>query len=213
MNLSLIQRWGGISIIIGSMLYMFWAIFYAALLPLNQYSKDLAIVVMSPHWIWISAIALPGTILMIFGFTAIYSRLYSSSGIMGFFGYIFVVTAFLFQTASITWEVFLYPPIVSYGPSIALFREGIFMKNQLLHWYYVMYDGTIGIGVILFSITLIKSREFPIYAGILFFCGVLAYAIGSWLNVYFAVAGVIILSTGCFILGKRLFTPGLEMIK
>jgi uncharacterized membrane protein YqgA involved in biofilm formation len=120
--------------------------------------------------------------------------------------------AFLFQAASITWEIFLYPPIVNYGPSIGLFRDGIFMHNQMLHLYYLLYDATMGLGVILFSITLLESREFPVYAGILFFCGVIAYAVGSWFNAYAAVAGVLILSTGCFVLGKRMFSPGLEQL-
>jgi hypothetical protein len=209
MKLSTIQRWGGMSIITGSILYACWAIFFATLLPLHEYFKDFAVIVMSPHWIWISAIALPGTILMIFGFTAIYSRLYRGSGTLGFFGYIFVVIAFLLQAAQLTWEIFLYPPIVNYGPSIALFREGIFMHNALVHLYGILFQAIMGIGVILFSLAIIKSREFPKYAGILFLCGVVMYGIGPWVNVYLAAAGVIILSSGCFILGKRMVSPGL----
>lgn len=211
MNLLTIQRWGGVSIIAGSLLYACWAILYATLLPLHEYSRDFTLMILSPHWTWISAIALPGTILMIFGFTAIYSRLFSSAGVFGFIAYIFVVTAFLFQMATITWEIFLYPPIAHFSPAIPLFREGIFMRSGLFQLYDVLYDGTIGIGIILFSITLLRSREFPKYAGVMFFGGVVAYAIGSWINVYAAVTGVLVLSAGCLALGKRMFSPSVDM--
>ena len=210
MNLATIQRWGGISMIIGSLFYACWAIVFATLLPLREYSKDMTVVILSPHWIWITAIALPGTILMIFGFTAIYTRLYSSSGVVGLLAYISVIVAFLFQTATITWEIFLFPPIAHFSPAIALFREGIFMKSKLIQFYDILYNGAIGIGVILFSVTLLRSREFPKYAGILLYCGVIAYAVGSWLNLYVSVIGVLILSLGCVILGKRMLSPALK---
>lgn len=36
---------------------------------------------------------------MIFGYTAVYSRFYHKAGIVGFIGYVFIITAYIFQAA------------------------------------------------------------------------------------------------------------------
>ena len=210
MKLSTIQRWGGVSIIIGSILFTCWAVFRTTLLPLHERGQDISIIILNPNWIWISSLALPGTILMIFGFTAVYSRMYSSSGILGFIGYVFIVLAYLFQAAQITWEIFLFPVIASHGQSVALFRDKILMVSPYVRLYSTMAEATIFSGVILFCLTLLKNREFPKIAGILIFCGAIIYAIGPMITVYVAIAGVVILSIGCFVLGRRLFSASLE---
>lgn len=145
-------------------------------------------------------------ILMIFGFTAVYSRMYGSAGILGFIGFVFIVLAYFFQAAAITWEIFVYPVILSHGPSVALIRDRILIQSPLFQVYRTMAETTIFIGVILFCITLIRNREFPRYAGILILCGAIIYAVGPMINLYLEIAGVVILSAGCFVLGRRLLS-------
>jgi hypothetical protein len=201
MKFSTLQRWGGIAIILGSVFLIAWAICWSTLLPVHERARDLSVIILDPHWIWIASLAFPGIILMIFGYTAIYSRIYTNAGISGFIGYIFIIIAYVFQAAKVTWEIFIYPIIVSYAPSIPLFRDKILTQHPQFILFRWMASVTIFIGVILFCITLIRSREFPKSAGILILCGAVIYAVGPILNVYLAIAGVLILSIGCFILG------------
>lgn len=135
MKTATIQRWGGISMIAGSLLYIFWAVGYAVLLPLQDFTGDLTILIMSPHWIWTCSAALCATLLMTLGFTAVYSRLCGSSGVVGFVGYVFLFLAFVVQTSGLTWEVFLYPVIADHEPSVALFRDGILQQSALIAVY------------------------------------------------------------------------------
>ena len=109
MKLSQIQRLGGIAIILGSILFAVWAIGWTTLLPVSERSRDISLLILNHNWIWISSMAFPGVILMIFGYTAVYTKLFDNSGISGFIGYIFIIIAYILQAAKITWEIFLYP--------------------------------------------------------------------------------------------------------
>ena len=204
MNFSTIQRWGGISIILGSIFLTVWAICWTTLLPARERVQDITIILLNPNWLWISILAFPGTLLMIFGFTAVYARLYDKAGVLGLIGYVFIILAYIFQAAKITWEIFVYPIILSHGPSIALFRDKILMQHPQFILFRWLASITIFVGVILFCITLMRSREFPKSAGILILCGSLIYAVGPVINVYLAIAGVVILSIGCFMLGYKM---------
>jgi len=204
MKFSTLQRWGGITIILGSVFLTVWAICWSTILPVHERVRDISLMILNPNWIWISSLAFPGTLLMIFGFTAVYARLYDKAGVLGFIGYIFVILAYIFQAAKTTWEIFVYPIIVGFEPSIALFRDRILMQHPQFILFRWLASITIFVGVILFCVTLIRSREFHKSAGILILCGALIYAVGPVINIYLAIAGVVILSIGCFILGYKM---------
>jgi hypothetical protein len=205
MKFSTIQRWGGISIILGLLFLTAWAICWSTILPVNERLRDISLMISSPNWIWISSLAFPGTLFMIFGFTAVYARLYNKAGVLGLIGYVFIILAYIFQAAKITWEIFVYPIIVGFEPSIALFRDKILMQHPQFILFRWLASIAIFLGVILFCITLIRSREFPKSAGILILCGAIIYAVGPVINIYLAIAGVVILSIGCFIVGYKMF--------
>jgi hypothetical protein len=82
------------------------------------------------------------------------------------------------------------------------------------HPQFILYKWiasiTILVGVILFCITLIRSREFPKSAGILILGGAIIYAVGPAINIYLAIGGVVILSIGCFVLGFKMLSNVVE---
>ncbi len=204
MKYSTIQRLGGIAIILGSALFTAWAICWTTLLPVHERARDVSIMILDPHWIWIASLAFPGVVLMIFGYTAVYSKLYNKAGILGFIGYVFIILAYIFQAAQISWEIFLYPIIVSNASSVSLFSGKILMYHPQFILFRWLSFAVIFIGVILFCITLIRSRKFPKSAGIFILCGAVIYAVGPMINIYLAIAGVLVLSVGCFILGYKM---------
>jgi hypothetical protein len=204
MKLSTLQKLGGISLILGVAFLSMWAICWTTLLPVQERARDASILILNSNWVWIAALAFPGIVLMIFGFTAVYSKIYNNSGVWGLVGYLLIVLAYLFQAAKVTWEIFVYPAIVSHGPSIALFRDKILFLHPQVRLFRTLAETTIFLGVVIFCTVLIRSRAFPKSGGILILCGALIYAIGPMLNIYIGIAGVLILSAGCFILGTRL---------
>ena len=143
MKLSTIQKLGGVSIIIGSILLTVWTILWTSLLPIHEIAKDFSILVLSPNWIWITSIVFPGTIFMIFGFTAVYSRMYQSAGILGLLGYVFIVLAYIFQTALTSWELFLYPIIAHNEATIFLLRDKVILFSSEFKFYRIILEASI----------------------------------------------------------------------
>lgn len=206
MKIAALQRLGGIAIITGSVLFTLWAICWTTLLPAQERARDMSLVIRHPNWVWIASLALSGILLMIFGFTAVYSRLYQGAGVTGLIGYVFVALAYILEAAEVTWEIALYPAIVRHGPSVPLFSERILWFSPEVKRFRSLAELTIFLGVILFSKALIQSKEFPKIAGILIASGAVVYAVGPAINIYLAILGVVVLSAGCFILGRRLMS-------
>jgi hypothetical protein len=204
MELSKLQKLGGISLIIGSTLFTAYSILFFTILPVNSVRHDITLAILNQNWIWIAMLAFFGVILMIFGFTAVYSKLYMESGIIGFLGYLFVEIAYLLQACKVTWEIFLYPVIAGNQSSILLFKDSVLKNSNLIIAFKNVASITIFIGIVLFCIALVRSKEFPKSAGLLIFTGALLYGLGPILSIFIAIGGIVILSIGCLIAGLKL---------
>jgi hypothetical protein len=204
MKLSNLQKFGGVSLIVGSLCLTAYSAFFFMLLPIGKVRQDMTLGILNPNWTWIGMTALFGVVLMMFGFTAVYSKLFKESGALGFFGYIFVEIAYLLQACKVTWEVCLYPVIARNQSSALLFKESILKHSFAFIAFRSVASLSILLGIVLFCVMLIRSKEFPKSAGILIFIGALLYGFGPMLTISMAMGGIIILSIGCFQVGLKL---------
>jgi hypothetical protein len=204
MKLSNLQKYGGISLILGSLCLTAYSVFFFTLLPFSKVRLDMTPGILNPNWTWICMVAFVGVILMIFGFTAAYSKLYKKSGALGFLGYVFVEIAYLFQACKVTWELCLYPVIAGNQSSIFLFKDSILKNSSGFVVFKSVASISILLGIVLFCLMLVRSKEFPKSAGILIFIGALFYGLGPMLTVAMAISGIIVLSIGCFQVGLKL---------
>lgn len=204
MQLTKIQKLGGISIIIGSILFLAYSILFPLLLPINEIYHDPALLVLNENYGWISIIAFAGILLMIFGFGAVYSKLYSKSGLVGLLGFIFIELAYILQACKVTWEIFLWPVIAGNQASLFLLRDFVIMHSSQVFTLKIISSITIFIGIILFCISLYRSKVFPKVAAVLIFIGALMYGLGPMAGIIVAICGVFILSIGCSMLGMKL---------
>ena len=204
MQLSDIQKLGGVSLILGSVLLFVYSVLFPFLLPMKEMNADFTLLVLNPNWISLGVCVFAGVILMIFGFSAVYSKLYAESGLFGLLGFIFVELAYILQASKVTWEIFLWPVIASHRESQFLLRDFIIKNSALVTTFRVLAGITIFLGIILFCIALIRSISFPKLGGILIFVGAFMYGLGPLLSVYVAMAGIFILSIGCTIIGLTL---------
>ncbi|MCX8129712.1 MAG: hypothetical protein N3I35_06385 [Clostridia bacterium] len=204
MRLSFLQKLGAYSIIAGGFLSAAYAFCFTLLLPVQEPTKDFSKMVSHPNWIWVTSLALPGIILMVFGFTAVYSRIYEKSGWLGFTGYFFITTAYVFQAAQLVSEIFLYPIIAENASSVELLSKNIILNHPLNTVFSYGFQAIILLGVLLFGITLIRFKEFNKLGGILFLSGAVFYAAVSALSIFIGIAGIIMFSAGCTIIGLNL---------
>lgn len=205
MQLLSIQRLAGGALILGALLLATYATAFPVLLPMDKMDSDFAQLVLSPHWLWLAGVALAGVLLLATGFAGVYSRLYGTAGWTGLIGFVFLELAYLLQAMMVSWEVFLYPLIARHSGSIALLRDKLIIQDRLVHGFELASAFTILIGTVLFCLTIVRSRCFPRYAGVLVFVGALLYGLN--LSMTLAIAGILIHALGCLILALRLFRP------
>jgi hypothetical protein len=204
MQLSTIQKFGGVSIILGSVLLLAYSILFPSLLPLDAVNTDYSLLVLNPNWLWISIVVFVGILLMVFGFAAVYSRIYAESGWIGLSGFVIVELAYIFQACKVSWEIFLWPVITTNQASLFLLKDFVIRNSPLVLLFRWIANITILVGVVLFCLALIRSKNFPKLGGILIFAGAFLYGLGPVLSVVAAMTGVFILSVGCTIVGLKL---------
>ncbi|MBI3599889.1 MAG: hypothetical protein HY097_04510 [Nitrospinae bacterium] len=205
MNYLSIEKVGGVSLILGSLLLTVYAALFPILLPIGDGTYDYVQVVLNPNWIRLAIVAFVGVLSMLVGFYAVYSRLRSNAGLVGAIGFLFVEAAYVLQACKVTWELFLYPIIASHPESAFLLREAVIKHDPAVVIFRIAAAITIFIGIVLFCLTLYRSDEYPKRGAILIFVGALVYAIGPMVSVFVSVAGIFILSIGCLLIGVRLF--------
>jgi hypothetical protein len=204
MRLSTLQKSGGTSLILGSVLLLTYSILFPFLLPMNAMLIDFTSLVLSPNWIWLAVVAFAGVLLMIFGFAAVYTKLFAESGLAGLLGFIFIEVAYIFQACKLTWEIFLWPVIASHQASLFLLQEFVIKNSAFVVVFRWIASITILLGILLFCVALLRSKNFPKLGGILVFLGAFMYGLGPLLSVTVAMAGILILSIGCTIIGLKL---------
>jgi hypothetical protein len=141
---------------------------------------------------------------MIFGFSAVYSKMYLESGLVGLLGYIFVGIAYILQVCKVTWEIFLWPVISGNQNSLFLLRDFFLQQSANIVTFRIISNVTIFIGTVLFSVALYRSKVFPRYAAFLVFIGAFLYGLGPLLSTVAAISGVFIFAIGCTILGSKM---------
>ena len=207
MQLASLERLGGISLIVGSVLFAAYASMFPVLLPIGSGTYDYVAVVLNPNWVRLAFVAFIGILLMLVGFYAVYSRIRAKGGVLGAVGFLFIEAAYLLQACKVTWELFLYPIIAAHPESAFLLREAIIKHDPAVVAFRTVSAITIFLGVVLFCFALHRSNEYPSVAPLLIFGGAIVYAIGPVVSIFASIAGIFVLAIGCSLLGIRLLKP------
>lgn len=204
MGLNTLQKFGGLSLMIGGLLLAVYVVLFNTLLPVEFMETDFSRLVLSPSWIPVCIFAFVAVILLVFGFTAAYSKLYGSSGVVGFAGYVALTTAYIFQAGQLVLEIFFYPAIASTESGLAIFREDTLITHPMAQAFTILFIVFIALGVVLFGITVLRSKVYSKVSGILFMVGAVLYAA---LPVFLLnLAGIIMFAVGCFLIGLRVWS-------
>jgi len=205
MNYLTLEKVGGASLILGSLLLAAYSALFPALLPVSNGTNDYVQMVMNPNWVRLAIVAFAGVLLMLIGFYAVYLRMRSSTGLVGAIGFLFIEAAYLLQACKVTWELFLYPVIAAHPESAFLLRDLVIKHDPAVGIFRLMASVTILLGIVLFCYTLYRSTEYPKSAAVLIFAGAVVYALGSAISIFVSVAGIFTLALGCLLIGLRLF--------
>ena len=204
MELRTLQRIGGVALGAGAVLLAAYSICFSVVFPSDALVRDLRPFVVQPAWMALSAVAQAGVLLMMLGFGAVYTRMAAQAGVVGFLGIVTIEIAYLVQAAKITWELCWYPLLARHPGSADLLVGRAFVKDPGIAAFRLVAMGTILVGIVLFSLALIRSRDLPRGAGALVFAGAVAYGAGPMLSVQVAHAGIVVFAAGCLWLAGSL---------
>lgn len=200
MDITTLRKLGGFALIAGGVLLAAYAILFNALLPTDMMEEDFSRLVVSPYWIPICALALVAVLLLTFGIIAAYSAMAKNAGILGFTGFIALVTAYILQIGELVAEAFYYPGVASSEAGLEVFRSDAMMTHPAMLAFRGVYIVTIAAGIVLFSIALIRSRVFPRIGGVLLILGAALYVAGPVFIVN--VVGILLFAVACCVIGR-----------
>jgi len=206
MKLKSLQKLAALAIVVGAGLLTAWTVCWSLLLPRLDQVKDFTLVASHPNWLWISTLSLFGLLLLLFGFIGAYSRIYDRAGSIGLVGFISLVSAYLIQLSKVTWEIFIYPVLAAQAS--AVLRERLLIDSTGVTVFRLAAMGSILLGVVLFTVAMIRSRRFSRASPLLFLVGAILYGVGPMVSVWLAIGGVLVFSAGCVGIGIGLARGG-----
>jgi len=199
MENSTLKKLGGLSISAGGVLLALYATLYNALLPVGMMISDYSQLVSNPAWVPICVVALVGTGLLALGVVATYAVIARTAGVIGFIGFVFLFIAYLLQFGELVTEVFYYPGLASTEAGLEIFRSRSMVTHPSVLSFYHVLVATIGVGILLFGISLLRSKAFPKAAGILLIVGAGIYAAAP--SFFVDLAGITIFAVACVMIG------------
>jgi hypothetical protein len=204
MDLKKIQQIGGISLVIGAVCLTVYSIMFFLVLPFKQIQTDMSQVVIHKFWITNTLIVFCGLILLMFGYLAAYSKMYSETKTTGFISIVIIEIAYLLQVCKVTWEIFIYPMLIRYDQTLFLLKDSVLKNDPAIGVYRLISSLAILAGVILFSFALYKSNVYSKLSAVFIALGAIMYGVGPLAGIFVAIPGIVIFAAGCFLLSLKL---------
>jgi hypothetical protein len=201
---SSLEKLGGRSLMLGSVLLAVYAVLFAVLVPRIASPEQYARAVLDPSWVPLAALAFAGVLLLLPGLLGVYLSLRTSGGIAAAIGFVLLETGCVLEACRVTWELFLDPIIASHAGSAFLLRDGVIFNSPAVAALRIATAIATVIGAPMLCFALFRSNRYPKAAALCILGGALSYAVGAWISVVLATAGLFSLSGGCLLVGKRL---------
>jgi hypothetical protein len=207
MDLKTLQRICGVALGLGALLIAVYSIAFSLLFPTETLMHDLGPAVLRPAWTGLGLLAFAAVLLMMLGFGGVYTRMAPSAGLLGLVGFLAIEVAYLLQAAKITWEVCIYPLLARSAGASRLLVNRAMTKDPAVATFRLVAMLSILVGVVLFCLAVVRTRDLPRMAGGLIFLGAVAYGIGPMVSITLAHVGIVVLAAGCLLLAKTLVRP------
>lgn len=199
-----VQRFCAVALAAGAVLVAAYSIAFAALFPRDALLRDFGAAVVTPAWRTLALTALVAVLLLMIGFGGVYSRMARTSGVLGLTGFLTLELAYFFQAAKVTWELCIYPLLARDPGGAGLLSGRALFHDPGVAAFRLVATLAILVGVVLFSLAIVRSRVLPWAAGVLVFAGAVMYGVGPMVSIALAYVGIVVLAAGCLTLARAL---------
>ena len=178
-------------------------VLFYTLLPVTSIAHNYAALVVRPAWIPVNALSLAAKVAGITGLIGIYTKQRGATGPLMFVGFFLALAALVIQTATISWEVVIWPAMLRDNPTTPLLTQSLIYRDAGILSFYGIFTLLFAAGHLILGVASTRARIFPRWAAITLAIGGPAYAILLALPPFGAV-GLVIYAAGVFGLGAAL---------
>lgn len=164
--------------------------------------------VIDPQWTLVAIMGLISSVFALFAVFGIYRRSHEKGGILLFAGVVVFALGILFEFASLTWDVFIWPVVCSNEQYIGFVSSGELIKTPQFMVFLVLMLGCLFTGTVLTALALIKIKDYGRWSPWLLISGIVLYATGSLVNVFLGTAGLMVYCFAFVLIGLKLLTFG-----
>lgn len=198
------HRFGSFAVSAGALLLASYAALFPIVLPIGPASSDYLQMLASPWWRPLAGTALIGVLLLLAGLDAVYATIQRYAGLSGWIGLGLLKIALALQASKLVGQLLFEPLLAAHPHAAFLLRDGVMMNDPMVAAFRIVSSVVLVLGVGMFGAALYRSGVFPKSAVALIGAGAFAYAVGFFVSLMVAVAGVVALAAGCVAVGLRL---------
>lgn len=208
-------QWSGyFNIASGLLLLSFWYL-YAILLPYNQLSMSLSLLVLNKNWTFINIIGTSGALLGIVGLVGLFISVEGRLSNFAILGFIIALIGNILMFIALLRDTLLWPILANHDPSLLDFTGPIYTSKTFLP-FFIFSDVLYTLGYIIFGLALAKTSLYPVWAGHFLAWGTLLLGMGpifgEW-QVYIRSIGITTLSISLIWLGGLMRQNKIKIVR
>ncbi len=197
------ERITGAMNVVYALLLLVTAVLFYTLLPVTSIATDYSALVVRPAWLPINALSLVAKLAGIVGLMGIFTAQRSATGSLMFVGFVLALASLVIQTATITWEMVIWPAMLRDNPATPLLTQSGIYRDAGIAAFYGTFTLLFTLGHLIVGVASARARVFPRWAAVTLAIGGPAYAILLALPPFGAV-GLVIYAVAVFGFGSAL---------
>jgi hypothetical protein len=207
MNLQKLNKFSAFSAFAFAFFCLLWTILMLALLPASAGQKDYSLMVTDPQWTIVAITGLISSVFALIAVSGIYHRSHEKGGILLFAGVAIFSLGILFEFASLTWDVFIWPVMCANEQYIGFVSSGELIKTPQFKVFLILMLGSLFLGTVLTALALLKIKDYGKWSPWLLISGIVLYAAGGLVNVFVGTAGLVLYCLAFVLIGYRFLNP------
>lgn len=196
-------QWAGyFNIASGVLMFLFWYL-YAILLPYDQLSSTLSLLVLNKNWAFVNILGASGALLGIIGLVGLFISAGGRLSNFATLGFIIALLGSILMFIALVRDTLLWPILANHDPSLLDFNGPIYTSRTFLPFF--IFSGVLyTVGNVIFGLAIAGTGLYPAWAGHFLAWGALLFglgaAFGEW-QVYIRSIGITALSISLVWLG------------
>jgi hypothetical protein len=191
----------GMLCIVYSVIMLIGICLWYFVLPYNGSIENYSVMILDDNWVIINIILWLGTGIGIFIFFSLLYSVKQKIKKIGKAGLVLIIIAFLIQFSLYSWEAFIFPELIKINQIKDAISNGIVISSNSINMLFGCFSLFYISGFLLFGISSIKNKVFPLYSILLIITGSAIYSFSFVFGGYVGLLSFSLYLAGIFWIG------------